>query len=398
MTGAGVSGSGAITNNSGGSQAILAVNQSGNSTYSGVVGGPADGSAPDRNIALSNWRGYLYASAEHVQRRYDAHRRHAEAGAVNAIPSGAGKGNVGFNPAGGNTAILDIAGFSPTFNGLSNSGSGSSTVDNSVAGGPYTLTVGANDATSTFSGAIKNTSGAVNLVKTGTGTLTLSDANAYAGATTISNGTLIAAGGRVFRISDVTIASGATFSLSEGAALGVVTETIGGLSGAGSVTTTDPMELVVTGGGNYAGAMSGLASLIVAGEGTTLTFTGSFGGHGILHAGNGATLVFNGTSPGGAEVYPSGTLAGTGTINGIDVKGGTLAPGASGPGVLHSDNFVTFEYRSTFNVDLHGTTVGTQYGQLTADLLTSAMASVSTSHLGSHRPLGTRLRSSRATP
>jgi autotransporter-associated beta strand protein len=110
-------------------------------------------------------------------------------GAANVIPDGTGTGNVVFNPAGG-TATFDLNGFSETINGLSNSGAGTSIVDNSVSGGPFTLTLGANDQTSTFSGAMKNTAGTVALTKIGNGTLTLSGANTYSGDTTISVGTL----------------------------------------------------------------------------------------------------------------------------------------------------------------------------------------------------------------
>ena len=70
-------------------------------------------------------------------------------GALSAIPSGAGYGNVTDN------GTLDLAGFSPTINGLSGSG----TIDNSSGAGVYTLTVGANNQTSAFSGVIQNSSG-----------------------------------------------------------------------------------------------------------------------------------------------------------------------------------------------------------------------------------------------
>ena len=50
---------------------------------------------------------------------------------------------------------MDLGGFSETINGLSGSG----TVDNAVGTGAYTLTVGNNDQTSTFSGTITDTTG-----------------------------------------------------------------------------------------------------------------------------------------------------------------------------------------------------------------------------------------------
>jgi autotransporter-associated beta strand protein len=100
--------------------------------------------------------------------------------AVTQIPNGTGKGNVV------NNGNLTMGGFSHTINGLSGSG----TIDG-ISGTP-TLTVGNNDATSSFSGVIKNTSGTLSLTKTGTGSLTLSGVNTYAGETSISAGSIIA--------------------------------------------------------------------------------------------------------------------------------------------------------------------------------------------------------------
>ena len=71
---------------------------------------------------------------------------------------------------------------SETINGLSGSG----TVDNTASGGPFTLAVGDNDAISTFDGVIQNTTGTLALTKIGGGTLTLTNAHTYTGATTVT--------------------------------------------------------------------------------------------------------------------------------------------------------------------------------------------------------------------
>jgi CSLREA domain-containing protein len=73
---------------------------------------------------------------------------------------------------------------------------------------------------------------------------------------------------------------------------------------------------------------------------------------------NGFTLTNSGT------LSVSNTLKGTGTISGaVSVaNGGAIAPGNS-PGIINSGN-VTFTSGSNFNVEIGGTTVGTQYDQL----------------------------------
>jgi autotransporter-associated beta strand protein len=99
--------------------------------------------------------------------------------AVTQIPNGTGKGNVI------NNGTLTLGGLSHTINGLSGSGT-----RGGISGTP-TLTVGDNNATSSFSGVIQNTSGTLSLTKIGTGSLTLTGVNTYAGATSISAGSII---------------------------------------------------------------------------------------------------------------------------------------------------------------------------------------------------------------
>lgn len=97
-------------------------------------------------------------------------------GANEVIPHGIGKGNLTVN------GTLDLNTYSETINGLSGVG----TVD-TVAGGMPTLTI-SNTVANTFSGAISNSAGALSLVKSGSGLLTLSGTNGYCGGTSINAG------------------------------------------------------------------------------------------------------------------------------------------------------------------------------------------------------------------
>lgn len=149
-------------------------------------------------------------------------------GAPNVIPDGAGKGNVAV------TSTFNLNSFSETINGLSGTGN----VDNLTGSGTPTLTVGGNDATSTFAGAIKNTTGTLSLAKTGAGTLTLTGTSTYSGATAINGGALLLAGGALSANSTVAVGNGAIFG-GNGTAGGVSIST-GGTLQAGS---TGPLNL-----------------------------------------------------------------------------------------------------------------------------------------------------------
>ena len=88
---------------------------------------------------------------------------------------------------------LDLNGKSEVVSFLNGTGG---VVDGAVVGGSgtVTLTVGLADVTASFGGIIKNTTGTLNLSKTGTGTQTLSGSNTYTGTTAINNGTLTLTG------------------------------------------------------------------------------------------------------------------------------------------------------------------------------------------------------------
>jgi hypothetical protein len=100
-------------------------------------------------------------------------------GVDNALPHGAGKGNLDLKCWGAGTVRFDLNGKNVVINGLTTSGSGSyynnCVIDNVSAGGAVTLTLGDGNATGhNFNGRVRNTTGTLNLTKIGTGTQTLS--------------------------------------------------------------------------------------------------------------------------------------------------------------------------------------------------------------------------------
>ena len=105
-------------------------------------------------------------------------------GAHDSLPSGSGKGNLAI----GSGATVDLHGFSTTVNGLSGAGR----VDNTAPDTTATLTVGGNNADSTFAGTLRNSGAAsiLNLIKTGSGQTVLSGANPFTGSATLGSGNL----------------------------------------------------------------------------------------------------------------------------------------------------------------------------------------------------------------
>lgn len=115
-------------------------------------------------------------------------------GTQSAVPNGPGTGNVAFGSA-ANSAVLDLNGFDTTINGLSQpSLSTTNLVVDNAMGASNTLSVGNNNASSTFGGVLADNNngsgGQLNLQIIGGGALTLINSNTFSGATATSGGTL----------------------------------------------------------------------------------------------------------------------------------------------------------------------------------------------------------------
>lgn len=118
--------------------------------------------------------------------------------------------------------------------------------------GPRDLTVGSNNGSSTFSGVIRDNGvggasvGVVNLVKTGTGALTLSGPNTYAGSTNVNSGSLIVNGS--IAGSSLAVRNGATLGGS-----GIVSTAVNVLAGGTLAPGNSPGILTINGNLTYSG-------------------------------------------------------------------------------------------------------------------------------------------------
>jgi fibronectin-binding autotransporter adhesin len=135
--------------------------------------------------------------------------------------------------------------------------------------GAGTLTTGGSNASTSFAGVIAGTGG---LTKAGTGTFTLTGANTYTGATTISQGTLRLGGAGVLAdTTAVTVGAAGVFDLNN------QTETVGSIAGAGAILIGTGQ--LITGADDtstsFTGTLTGDSTAILAKNGTgTLTFGG----------------------------------------------------------------------------------------------------------------------------
>ncbi|WP_157632781.1 autotransporter-associated beta strand repeat-containing protein [Hoeflea sp. 108] len=230
-------------------------------------------------------------------------------------------------------ATLDLDGYDQIIGSLTGAGG--------VALGAGTLTTGGDDSWTNFSGIINGTGG---LIKKGTGTFTLSGANAYTGATKVDAGTLRAgAANTIDSASAVSVGSGATFDLNGH------NQAIASLAGAGNVKLGS--GTLTAGNGNdteFSGVMSGTGGFTKQGTGKqTMSGDNTYTGDTSVNAGE---LQVNGKLGGTAVTVDSGaTLSGSGTIAGsVTVSdGGHIAPGA-GKGTLSVGSLLL---RSGANLD-----------------------------------------------
>ena len=192
-----------------------------------------------------------------------------------------------------------------------------------------TLTVGGLDSSTVYGGVISGTGG---LTKTGTGALTLSGANTYAGTTAISGGTLTLGNQNALQNSTLSYSAGTL--VFDSSVLGGAF-TFGGLSGSSAIALQNnagtPVAVALTVGGNgagtaYSGNLSGPGSLIKTGSGN-LVLSGENSFVGPITVNNGymvyASLTAEDNST--AIVLNGGNLALSGVFAGQTATIGSLS-------------------------------------------------------------------------
>ncbi len=236
-------------------------------------------------------------------------------GRADQISNGAGKGNLVIN-----SGTFRMGGFNETINGLSGNG----TIDG-MSGAP-TLSIGDANATSTFTGILRNTSGSLALTKIGTGTLALTNAsNSYTGSTTINAGTIsISAVGALGSTSGVNLGNATELRYTGSA--GNLTRAISVTSGTATVANTGSGLLTLSGGLSKNGT-----TLVLAGgaQGIHVTgaITGSAANSDLVVNGN-VTLstanTYNGPTSINGNLIAAATNAMQNTTNVVINSGGSL--------------------------------------------------------------------------
>ena len=261
----------------------------------------------------------------------------------NFLPSGSGKGNVVVRSAG----TLDLYGNNQAVNGLSGDG-----IVTLTTNGTSTLTVGANDASSVFSGSLNNGSAAGRVLaftKTGTGSLSLTGLSTFTGTAAVQNGVVrfnsvasstnaqALGGGSVVTIGLAATSSGEIdYTGSTGTfdknvfALGNGRNRIrnsggGALTLSGTLTKNGTILELAGGTFTVSGQITGASAnsdLYVNGASVTLTNTNNdYNGPTYVYGGGTLTL-------GNSQVIPSGSILTLGATGGGDTGTGILVVGS----------------------------------------------------------------------
>jgi autotransporter-associated beta strand protein len=189
---------------------------------------------------------------------------------------------------------FDLAGFNQTTHQITGTGF----FTNSSTANASTITVGGDDSSFTFSGALTDNfaggGAALNLTKVGTGALSFGAVNNYAGLTDIQAGRLDITNIGSFGLGDVNIAAGAELRMNRGAG---TLNFPNSLSGAGDVRSLGSGTTILTAGNNsFTGRFLVDNGILQVGNGTALGNTGDLGSAGQVIVTLPGQLRFNYTT------------------------------------------------------------------------------------------------------
>jgi len=258
-------------------------------------------------------------------------------GAVNALPT-ATTLTFGATSSNGNS-IVELSGKDTTIGQLTNGGQSGGTLRNTSAAGATLTISGSDTAAAAFSGALQDGTGggALSLIRSGTGTTTLTGTNTYTGTTSVTGGTLLVSGS-------------ATGSITSAATVSNSGSTLGGSGTVANVTINTAAALQGGDGVTATGALSS-AGNVTLNDGSQIKLTlGASGTHSSL-ARTGGTWSFDSDQAFtlnllGAEVttYDNIITGLTGSETGLGSIGSWLI---TNPGVTG-----TFSYDGSGGVDL----------------------------------------------
>lgn len=347
LSGTGSGGTGALNNASGsntasgaitlGSAATITNNVASTTlTVSGNVtnGGndlTLDGSSPLAISGSLGGSGGLVKNGSGTATLSGSANAYTGATTVNAGTLRAGVANTAF---GSNSAVtvngsgtLDLSTYDETIGSLSGSG-------NVISSSPSAfLTVGGNNASTTFTGTI--TGSMLAFAKQGTGTLTLSGNNNFPGVININGGTLQFGGA----------------------------SSMGSMNGGSGMNNNGTLQYSSSADQLWIGAIVGSGSVIKDTANSSLTLTNSYSNYAGPTTISAGTLYINAplsAVTGQVTVNGSGTLGGSGTVGGATTvySGGTLSPGgaalgtAAGIGTLSFSKSLTLQSGSFTNIEL----------------------------------------------
>jgi len=252
-----------------------------------------------------------------------------------------------------NLGTLDLNGRNQQVAGLNSVAGTNATASNNTITSATAATLTINGGGSYGSGTNENSgviTGSISLIKTGSGTLSLGDANTYSGTTSVNGGTLLVNGNQSSATGDVSVASTATLGGS-GTIGGATTVLSGGTlqsgnSGIGTLAFNN--NVTIDSGGT-------VQAQIGAGTGTgtsdTLNLSGGTGTRSLTFA-SGSNLNLDGTAGFNATAGTTYTLANLGDA------------GLSFGGVNVAGDFATYTNNGTFttngvNVTVSGFTFNT---------------------------------------